>query len=274
MAKHGPGTVIAGKYEIQRELGRGATAVVYEAYHQFLRREVALKILHLHMMTQTEVVERFAREAASLASISHPAIVAVLDAGEYDGRTYMVQELIEGKELEEAIGEGGLTPDDALEIGAQLADGLHAVHQLGVVHRDVKPQNVFLSRKDGRLHVKLVDFGIAKTFFGEALTMPGLTVGTPEFMAPEQAMGQEVDGRTDVFALGAVLFNIATGRVPFDAVGLQDLMIQIAYERAPYLALERPDLPAALSNAVDRALEPKPADRWSTAAAMAAALRG
>ena len=265
--------MLAGKYEITRELGSGATATVYEAYHRFLRRSVAVKILHEEMMEHTEAVGRFAREAHALASISHPAIVSVLDAGEVDGQTYMVQELVEGQELEEAIAEGGLTPYDAIEIGAQLGEGLQVVHELGLVHRDVKPQNVFLSRNNGELHVTLVDFGIAKMDDVEALTLPGNTVGTPEYMAPEQAMGQTVDARTDLFALGCLLYHVVMGDSPFIAPTLGQVLIKVAHGRAPLLAEVRPDLPEALRVTVDRALEPDPADRWRTAAAMAAALR-
>ena len=213
MASLSIGSVFAGKYEIQRALGSGTTAVVYEAYDRFLQRSVALKILHQHMLESREPVARFMREAQSLVQIRHPVVVHVIDAGNRDGQFYMVQELIEGKELEEAIDDESLTPEDIIEIGAQLCDGLAAVHAAGIVHRDVKPHNVLITSVH---EVKLTDLGVAGLVDqSQRLTAPGEFVGTPPYAAPEQFEDAGVGPRADLYSLGVVLYEAATGRQPF-----------------------------------------------------------
>ncbi len=275
------GTVIDGKYELRRLLGMGATGSVYEAWHRYTARSVAVKVLHDHMVTNREAVGRFMREVRAASAIGHPVIVAVLDAGvtEEGGPPYMVQELLAGREMEKAMLRGELAVADIVEIGRQLLDGLAAAHAHRIIHRDVKPENVFLLRNDvGALQVKLVDFGVAKAIDSKtvtaALTLPGNTVGTPYYMSPEQARADPVDERTDIWSVGAVLFHAATGRPPFDSrKALGDLLYKIVMTRAPRIRSVAPSLPDNLAEAVDRALEPDPDARWPSARAMCECLR-
>ena len=274
------GRIISEKYEVRRLLGAGATSAVYEAWHQYTDRLVALKVLHEHYVGNRAVVRRFMREVRALSGLHHPAIVMVLDAGVTEtDQPYMVQELLQGRDLDLAFGARDLTVSDLIDIGGQLLDALAAAHERNIVHRDVKPQNVFLLEGPaGGVQVKLVDFGVAKTRHSveatSALTLPGLTVGTPYYMSPEQARGDTVGPQTDVFAVGCVLFQGAVGKPPFDRDGsLGDLLMQIVTTRAPLLRDIRPELPESLIAAVDGALEPDPSARWPSAAAMAACLR-
>jgi serine/threonine-protein kinase len=276
------GKVIDGKYELRKLLGTGSTGAVYEAWHRFTGRAVAVKVLHDHMVGNREAVGRFMREARAASAIGHPVIVAVLDAGVTgdDGPPYMVQELLEGEEMEAAMRRRALSIADIVEIGRQLLDGLGAAHHRSIVHRDVKPENIFLSRGvNGELQVKLVDFGVAKAMDASktltgVLTLPGNTVGTPYYMSPEQCKADPVDARADLWSVGAVLFHAAVGRPPFDTdKALGDLLYKIVMTRAQRAREARPDLPDNLAEAIDRALEPRPADRWPNARAMSDCLR-
>jgi len=275
------GNVIAGKYEIQRVLGIGSTGAVYEAWHRFTDRPVAVKILHEHMLGNREAVGRFMREARAASAIGHPSIVTILDAGvTQEGPPYMVQELLQGHDLETAIEHQQLTWSDVMDIGAQLLDGLAAAHERDIVHRDIKPQNVFLLEGEGgrRHQVKLVDFGVAKALDGgrmsAALTLPGATVGTPYYMSPEQAKADPVDTRTDIWSVGAVLYHVSTGSPPFHSEkSLADLLVKIVMGDPPRVRDTRQDIPPQLAEAIDRAMQKSPDERWPTAAAMAEHLR-
>lgn len=271
------GQLVAERYELQRVLGVGASGAVYEALHRYTHRSVALKAMHPHLTAAPEAVQRFLREARAAAAIGHPAIPQVLDAGTLeDGRPYLVSELLEGRSLDEAIRSGSLSLDDVAAIGVQLCDALAAAHDVQIVHRDVKPENVFLVRESGGLGVRLLDFGVAKNLQSPdrstILTKPGTAVGTPTYMAPEQARAQPVDARTDVWGAGAVLFHAATGRTHFQEPSLPMLLMRIVTTRPPRLRELRPDAAEALARAIDGALEPDPAERWPDARAMAAAL--
>lgn len=275
------GTVIDGKYEVRRLVGSGSTGAVYEAWHRYTARAVAVKVLHDHMVANSEAVARFMREARAASAIGHPVIVSVLDAGvtAEGGPPYMVQELLEGAEMEKAMDRGELTISDVMEVGRQLLEGLAAAHARKIIHRDVKPENIFLVRDaDRRFQVKLVDFGVAKLMDSKTLsgflTLPGNTVGTPYYMSPEQCRADPVDARSDLWSVGAVLFHASTGRPPFDTdKALGDLLYKIVMTRAPRAREARPDMPDNLAEAIDRALEPKPDARWPDAKTMAECLR-
>ena len=204
-----------GPYKITDKLGEGGMAVVYKGYQQSLNRNVAIKVLRQELAKDEEFVARFRREALAVADLDHPNILHVYDAGFVEGMYYMVMAYVDGGSLRDLMGHGPLEPDYALSIAAQMADALHHAHQRGIVHRDVKPNNILLTR-DGR--PLLGDFGIAKALHeSTGLTRTGMSIGTPEYMAPEQIQGQKVDGRTDIYALGIVLYEMLAGWAPFSS---------------------------------------------------------
>ena len=271
------GTVLGDKYELLALIAVGGTGAVFRARHRFTDRPVAVKLLREDMRANREAVARFMREARAASKLSHPSIAQVLDAGETeDGHPYLVQELLTGRDLFDAIEEGELGFDRVVRIGIQLLHGLAAAHDLGIVHRDVKPENVFLvDTPDRSVSVKLLDFGLAKSFGGGAslvITAPGRTVGTPWYMSPEQVAGGSLDARTDIWSVGAGLFHAAAHEPPFDAPEVLALMTKIVRTRAPLLADACPTAPRPLIDAVDRALEPAANKRWATARDMAACL--
>ena len=272
------GQIVADRYELQRVLGVGGAGTVYEALHRYTNRSVALKVMHPHLSGARDAVSRFLREARAAAAVGHPGIPQVLDAGPMeDGRPYIVHELLEGRTLESAIESGELTEADVTRIGLRLLDVLAAAHERGIVHRDVKPDNVFLVRgADDALDVRLLDFGVAKNLqsveTSGVLTKPGTTVGTPHYMSPEQARAHQVDARTDVWAVGAVLFHARAGRPPFDEQSLPLLLMRLVTQRPPHLREVVPDAAPHLARAVDGALEPDREKRWPSAKAMSDAL--
>jgi tRNA A-37 threonylcarbamoyl transferase component Bud32 len=259
--------VTVDDFRIDAVLGRGATGTVYRATQQALARAVALKVLHPPLASDPEMVARFQREARAVARLSHPGVVAVLAVGEVpDGRPYMAMELIAGTTLERLVEDGPLAQDRAIAIATQVAAALARTHAAGVVHRDLKPANVMLVRRpDGGDRAILVDFGIARTFDDEPrLTAGGIALGTPHYMAPEQVLGEAVDGRTDVYALGVVLYRMVTGAVPFDGAGMQVMMAHLHRVAAePHLA--RPDLDPALEAVIIRCLAKRKDDRYQSA---------
>lgn len=274
------GTVVAGRWALMYELGRGSAGAIYEACHVLDGGRVAVKVLHDTARASHEAKVRFVREAHTAASIEHPHIVRIIETGrDADGSLYQVQELLEGEDLGAALARGPLSVREAVEIGCQMLDALAAVHDHGFVHRDVKPENVFLTREaDGAVHAKLLDFGIAKHLFPEdglrAITLDGVVLGTPYYMSPEQVTGESLTVQADLWALGAVLFHALSGRRPFDDAQLFRLIAQITCEPAPSLLGSRPELPPNVVEAVDRALMREPSRRWADARQMAVALAG
>jgi serine/threonine-protein kinase len=243
---------------------------VYRARDSLLERHVALKILHEQYGADEDFVERFKREARSVAQLQHPNIVTVIDRGEANGRQYIVFEYIDGENLKEHIVRKGRLPiREALEIAVAVARGLAFAHQNGIIHRDVKPQNVLLNG-DGQ--AKVTDFGIARTLDVDGMTQTGTVLGTSNYIAPEQASGQRVDAHSDVYALGAVLYELLAGEVPFPGESFVAVAMKHVHEPPPNLLDVRKDVPLRVAAAVDRALEKDPEQRFATMADFAAEL--
>jgi len=263
-----------GPYEIRGEIGRGAMAVVWRGYDANLEREVAIKEPTVpagtDSATSAELGARFVREGKAAAKLNHPGVVTIYASDIYDGRPCIVMELIEGETLADILDRGPLGPDRADAIADQLLDAAGYAHSRGIVHRDIKPDNVFVTR-DGR--VKLADFGIAHTGAGSTLTQAGAVMGTPGYMAPEQVTGSQVDERADIFAIGVILFEMLTGSNPFgatDGTAPTTVMYRIVHEAAPSVShLQGPGAEAALV-----ALNKDPNDRFQSAQEMRAVLGG
>ena len=261
-----------GPYQIVEEFGRGGMAVVYKAFQQSLNRYVAIKVLHQPYGMDEEFVVRFKQEALAAARLSHPNIVHVYDAGTAHGRHYIAMAFVEGGTLTELIRQGPLESEQAISIAAQLADALEYAHSQGVIHRDIKPGNVLLTR-DGR--PLLSDFGIAKVWAdSQSLTRTGTSFGTPEYMAPEQIEGRTHDGRTDIYSLGVVLYEMLAGTPPFKG-GDSPMQTMYAHVHRPPPPLRdiNPQIPDWLSAVVAKALAKGPDDRYQRASDMAGALR-
>lgn len=272
------GNTIAGKYRLNRLIGVGGIGAVYAAVHQFTGRHVALKLLDPSVASYEGYAARFLREARAAAEIGHPAICDVIDAGqEADGSLYLALELLEGRTLEAAIEASDLRFDELIRVGVQLLEGLAAAHDRGIVHRDIKPDNVFLLwDAEGELRVKLLDFGVAKNTKGGPevfTTQQGAILGTPYYMSPEQAAGESVDARADVWSAGAVLFHAFTGRPPFEEETYNKLIAKLLNHDPPRLREVRPDLPEWLATVVDGALQRDLGARWQSARTMAEFLR-
>jgi serine/threonine-protein kinase len=269
------GRVVGGRYQLERILGVGGMGTVYSAVHQITRRRVAVKLIHASVVENTPTAaSRFLREAQAASSIDHPGLVAIHDAGQDDdGSLYLVLDLLEGVDLHTAIHTTELSVRQVTEIGLDVLSVLDAAHRRGFIHRDVKPANIFLEKgRDGRTVVRVLDLGIAKQTDANHITAHGSIVGTLEYMSPEQAQGHEVDGRADVWSLGAVLHAALTKKPPYAADNHFDLLKALVHGRPRSVGDLRPDLPWALVAVVDRALEPDLARRWSSASAMRGAL--
>lgn len=270
------GTVLDGRYELTKLLGAGASGSVYDATHRYTERRVALKLLHPELNTSREHVGRFLREVRAMSALAHPGVAAILDAGRTaEDVPYLVTEFLEGADMASLMERGPLEHGQVLDIGVQLLDALAAAHERGIVHRDVKPDNVFLTQRGEAVQVKLLDFGIAKRLLAHsssALTAAGTTVGTPHYMSPEQARGELVDHRSDLWSVGALLFHALSGEPPFEAPETTRLLARIATERPVSLGSRCPTLDPDLVRIVDRALESERAERWQAAREMANAL--
>ncbi|MBN8612997.1 MAG: serine/threonine protein kinase [Deltaproteobacteria bacterium] len=279
------GRVFGEKYRLDEEIGSGGMGVVLRGVHVVTGRAIAVKVLRTERSTES-ITKRFLREARVAATLDHPNAVGVLDCGKtHDGHVYQVLELLEGETLRDRLARGPMSLERTLALVLPVLHALEAAHVNGVIHRDLKPGNVFLAKnKHGRVVPKLLDFGIAKLFeplrsaasSGEALTpttQSGTIIGTPAYMSPEQARGEIVTKASDLFSMGAVLFECLTGEVPFDGVNPNVVMARIVLERARRVDEVTPSIPPALAAAVDCALSPLPADRPPSAAALASLLR-
>jgi serine/threonine-protein kinase len=260
------GTTIDGRYAIEARLGEGGMGVVYKARHVLIDKPVAIKILRKEAAQDATAVQRFIQEAKSASKIGHSNIVDITDFGVLsDGHAYFVMEFLQGPTLAQALQEGPLQPARVCHIGAQMARGLHAAHQKGIVHRDLKPENIFLLEREGQKDfVKVVDFGIAKIGSGQRLTQVGMVLGTPEYMSPEQATGQETDHRVDQYALGCMMYEMLTGVVPFLSDRPAQTLTKHVFEPVIPPRQRKPelDIPPALEAVVLRTLAKKPADRF------------
>ena len=259
-------TVLSGRYRLESKLGSGGMSTVYLALDQVLDRPVAIKLLHREISEEADQLERFRREARAAARLSHPNLVGVIDAGEDDGRPYIVFEYIEGRTLKRRIQEeGGLPVDEAVAYAIEIGRGLTAAHARKLVHRDVKPQNVLID-PDGR--AKVTDFGIARSLEQKGMTATGRVLGTTDYVSPEQAMGEDVDERSDVYSLGVVLYEMLTGDVPFQAETQVGVAMRHVNEPMPDVQAKRPEVSAAVASVVDRSTTKDPRDRYDTVAQM------
>jgi Tol biopolymer transport system component len=259
-----------GHYRIVAELGRGGMAVVYKAWQPSLERFVALKVLPAYFQHEPEFLARFHREAKSAARLNHPNIITIHDTGEIDGVHYIAMEYVEGGSLRDRLAAGPLSLEETANILAQIAAALDFAHRHGLIHRDIKPANILFT-DDGR--PKVTDFGIARASDGTHLTRTGVLMGTPEYMAPEQAEGRPVDHRTDLYALGVVLYQMLTGRAPFQGTTPHATLHAVIYEPPPPPRQIAPGLPPAVEAVVLKAIAKQPERRFQRGADMAAALR-
>jgi len=259
-----------GSFEVEREIGRGGMGVVYLARQPALERDVVLKALRRDCAEDPRLVARFEREAQAAATVHHQNIVAVHDCFSWRGRNYICQEYVDGTDLSAAIATGRIAPRIAGLIALELARGLEAIADRGIVHRDLKPSNVLLGRNG---EVKIADFGIALDAAARALTQTGHSVGTPRYMSPEQLYGERADARSDIFALGVVMYEMCTSMTPFDDDDdSKTLVKRIEAERSPTARALVPGLPRALSQIIATCLRAKAKKRWACAAALRSAL--
>lgn len=275
----GVGEWVEGRYQLVRCIGEGGMGVVFEARHKFMDTAYALKFLQEEFAVQPQLSTRFLREARISGRIDNPHVVKVFDVNcEEDGLPYMVMELLSGETLHERYRRRDGNPihdEEAYELMAQILDGVAAAHRLDVVHRDLKPANVMLTENDvGERVAKVLDFGLAKLLEGGAssgLTEPGTVLGTPDYMPPEQAFGQGVDQRADVFALGVMFFELLAGGRPVDGESPAEIASAYQHGRARRLEDAVPGVDPALALAIHKALAPKPEDRFDSAVAFQAA---
>jgi predicted Ser/Thr protein kinase len=264
-------SALAGEYSLERELGRGGMGVVYLARDVQLDRDVAIKVLPTELARDPEAHDRFLREARTAAGLSHPHIVPIHRVGETGGFVFFVMSYVEGETLGERLrAHGPLPPADATRVLREVAWALAYAHGRGIVHRDVKPDNILLEAGTGRALV--TDFGIAHGGGPGPATDPGKIMGTAHFMSPEQAASAPVDGRSDIYALGVVGYLAVSGRLPFESANLPALLVQQATETAPSVMRVAPGLPPALAQTIDRCLARDPAGRFADGEALAAAL--
>jgi serine/threonine-protein kinase len=273
------GCVLGGAYEVERPLGAGGMGAVYVARHVRTGRRYAVKVLLRERALTEEGIRRFRREAQALSALGHAGIIAVHDFAESDdGLAYIVMDLLEGEDLASRLRRGGGVPWPEIQrITEEVAAALGTAHAVGILHRDLKPGNIFLARQPGaRDRAVLLDFGLAKhtdSMAQSQLTSTGAVLGTPLYMSPEQARGDDVDGRSDLYSLGAVLFEMVTGAPPFTGPTVTSVLAKLLTEPPPtVMPMARSPVPAALDAVLQRALAKRPADRFATAADFAAAV--
>ena len=255
------GTVLSGRYRLEAKLGSGGMSTVYLARDTTLDRPVAVKVMHREMSEQADQLERFRQEARAVAKLSHPNVVAVIDAGEDGGYPYIVFEYVEGETLKARINRvGALDVQEALAYAIEIGRGLTVAHARNMVHRDIKPQNVLI---DAEGRAKLTDFGISRQLEQDGMTATGRVLGTTDYVAPEQAMGRGADQRSDIYSLGVVLFEMFTGEVPFAADSQVGVAMKHVNEELPDVQQLRPELSAASALVVERATSKDPAKRYA-----------
>ncbi len=268
-------TPMLGRYQVTRELGQGAMGTVFLGEDPKINRVVAIKTMALSNEFEgdalDEAKERFFREAQSAGRLNHPNIVAIYDAGEEHDLAYIAMEYLKGQDLSAHTKPDNLLPiETVIDIGIQCAEALDYAHSQGVVHRDVKPSNIMYDPATGQS--KLTDFGIAR-ITDSSRTRTGVVLGTPNYMSPEQALGDKVDGRSDLFSLGIVLYQLVSGELPFRADSMASLMYKIVNESHPDVKSINPAVPASVKKVIDNALRKNPDRRYQTGAKMAEHLR-
>ena len=234
------GTLLSGRYRLDAEIGAGGMSTVYRAFDTLLERQVAIKLMHRETARDGDQIERFRREARHVAQLNHPHVVQVIDAGEDGDRPYIVLEYVEGETLKQRIRRMGRLPvTEAIAYAIEIARALSAAHERGIVHRDVKPQNVLV---DTEGTAKVTDFGIARGLADEGLTADGRVLGTTDYVSPEQALGHPVTGQSDVYSLGIVLYEMLTGEVPFRGENQIAVAMKHVREELPDVRLRRPEV--------------------------------
>lgn len=270
MAPLVPGSTL-GPYQIIQQIGLGGMATVYKAFQPAMQRYVALKVLPDHFAQNPEFVARFIREARTIAGLEHKSILPVYDFGEQDGVTYLAMRFLEGGTLKDLAQKVHLSLPDVVDLLSQVASALDYAHRRGVIHRDIKPANIMI---DGEGAAYLTDFGIAKVLeSAEGLTATGATIGTPAYMAPEQSLGQKVDHRADIYALGIILYELMVGRPPYQADTPMAVALAHIHNPLPIPSAVNPDVPFEIEEVILKALAKNPDDRYDSANAFAAALR-
>jgi serine/threonine-protein kinase len=271
------GTILSGTYFVRRVLGEGSMGKVFEARHTRLpAKRFAIKMLHPEYVREPQILGRFAREAEAAATIDHPNVAAVIDVDRTpDGRPFLVSEFLQGKDFGDYLLETGKIPvASAVRVTVQIAEALTSAHARGIIHRDLKPENVFLTGDLAAPVAKVLDFGMARLERGEgkALTNAGAVLGTPSFMPPEQARGEPVDYRADIYAIGAILYTALTGQRPFDRPTLPETLVAVLTEEPPPPRSIEPTIPPGLEVVVLRAMAREPSERYASMEALAQAL--
>ncbi len=262
-----------GRYQIIKELGKGAMGVVYQAYDPEIDRSVALKVLREDRLTSDTLIHRFLREAKAIGRLSHPNIVTVYDVGQDRGTIYIAMEFLDGDPLDKIIERKRFPLKEVLLLGIQVAETLDYAHQKGIVHRDVKPSNIIVQPSG---QIKITDFGIARIEDSTASlqTQAGEILGTPAYMSPEQVMSEPIDGRSDLFSLGIILYELSTGKRPFGGDTLTAILHAITQTNPPEPLKANPEIPKGLSQTIMRCLRKIPAKRFENGKALAETLRG
>jgi eukaryotic-like serine/threonine-protein kinase len=260
------GMCLNGRYRLDAQIGAGGMSTVYRAFDVTLERRVAVKLMHREIASDSDQLERFRREARSVAQLSHPHIVGVIDAGEEDGRPYIVFEYVEGETLKDRIRRVGRLPiDEAIAYAIEIARALGAAHAAAIVHRDIKPQNVLVDEEGS---AKVTDFGIARSLEEDGLTADGRVLGTTDYVSPEQALGHDVDGQSDIYSLGVVLYEMLCGDVPFHGENQVAVAMKHVREELPDVQVVRPEVSARLAAVLDRMTDKDLAHRYPDAASV------